>query len=65
MKTNIELRDAIRRAQPQSDEWHALVSEACKRRSFPLSWLPLGVSWSRYTNYGSRSDSSEQRPGAA
>jgi hypothetical protein len=43
--TNKELRDAITQAEPQTEEWHALVSEACKRTSFPRSWLPRGVSW--------------------
>jgi hypothetical protein len=50
--TNLELRDAIRATEAGTAEWGKLVSEACKCRSFPLSWLPRGVSWSEYTNHG-------------
>ena len=47
------------RTPPQTEDWHALVSEACRRTSYstattyPLSWLPRGVSWSERTDYGS------------
>jgi hypothetical protein len=57
--TNLELRDAIQRTPPHTDDWHALTSEACKRatygrdNTYPLSWLPTGVSWSHRTDYGS------------
>jgi hypothetical protein len=42
--TDRELRDAIEQTVPKSEQWHALVSEACQRTSFPRSWLPTGVS---------------------
>jgi hypothetical protein len=43
MMTNLELRDAIERTPPRTEAWHALIQEACKRTSYPRSWLPPGA----------------------
>jgi hypothetical protein len=45
LMTNRELKDAIERTPSKTQDWHALISEAGKRTSFPRSWLPTAVSW--------------------
>ena len=52
--TDRELRDAIERTLPKTKDWNALVRAAYWRRTFPLSWLPVGVVWSYRTDYGTR-----------
>jgi hypothetical protein len=55
--TNRELRDAIERTPRHSEDWNQLVSVACRRAvysrpgTFPMSWLPRGVSWLEYTDH--------------
>jgi hypothetical protein len=51
--TDLELRDAIEQVPRGSERWNALIREACKRTSYPLSWLPVGVSWSERDDHGS------------
>jgi hypothetical protein len=51
--TDRELRDAIEQAPPDTDRWKALIRAAYLRPSFPLSWLPSGVTGTRTGDYGS------------
>jgi hypothetical protein len=50
--TTRELRDAIERATPHTEDWDALARTAYQRASFPLSWLPEGATGSRTAGYG-------------